>query len=122
MAANHDQDSESLHAVYAELAKDAHTIAADLNASVSAYYLLGFYLLAFSFGVDLYVVMTNSLALFDPVATVFWVVFANSVPIVSGIFLLHRYHKLNTKYRTLFCLDKKLCVKEFQAKESANGT
>jgi hypothetical protein len=124
MEANQDQDLEALQTVYDELAKDARSIAADLNETVSAYYMLGFYLVAFSFGIDLYVILSHSIVLTDYANIAIFLIFGNAVPLLAGSFILNRYRKLNTKYKTLFRLENNLRLKEYKAsahKKAANG-
>ncbi len=106
-----DQDLKELNQIYTELSKDARTIAKDLSESLSAYYILGFYLLAFSFGMDLYIILSHSFTL-DFGFIVTWLVFVNLIPIVSGCLVLYRYHKLNARYATLFSLEKSIRIKE----------
>ncbi len=106
-----DQDLKELNQIYTELSKDARTIATDLSESITAYYLLGFYLLAFSFGTDFYILLSKSIT-FDIGFIVIWAVFVNLIPIVSGCIILWRHHKLNARYKTLFRLEKSLRIKE----------
>lgn len=112
-----NQELKALNVVYDELSKDARTIAKDLNEAVSAYYLLGFYMLAFSFGLDLYIVLSHGIAATDYTSIFIWLVFGNLIPITAGCFILYRYSKLNARYKTLFRLEKNLRLKEYKQRE-----
>ncbi|MCW4025300.1 MAG: hypothetical protein NWF01_09745 [Candidatus Bathyarchaeota archaeon] len=109
-----DGDLKALNDVYDELSKDARTIASDLNESISAYYVLGFYLLAFCFGLNLYFIATRSLVLTDYAFVVVWIIFVNLIPITSGCLVLYRYFKLNKRYKMLFQLEKNIRIKEYK--------
>ncbi len=111
-----DQDLKTLNTIYDELSKDARTIATDLSETVSAYFILGFYLLAFSFGTDLYIILSGSIALSDYGFVFIWLVFVNLIPIAAGSFVLYRYHRLNSRYNTLFSLEKNIRIKEAKKK------
>jgi hypothetical protein len=107
-----EQDLKTLNTVYDELSRDARTIAKDLSEAVSAYFLLGFYMLALSFGLDWYFLLSRSLALSD----LGFVVFMNLVLITAGCFVLYRYSKLNRRYGTLFSLEKDIRLKEAKSR------
>lgn len=114
---NVDSDLEALNRVYDELSKDARTITKDLNETVAAYFILGFYLLAFSAGLDLYFLLSNSIVWSDYGFLAVWILFVNVVPVTAGCFVLRRYHKLSTRYQMLFQTEKALQVKEWQKKK-----
>jgi hypothetical protein len=113
-----DQDLKALNMVYDELSKDARTIAKDLSESVAAYYILGFYILAFSFGMDLYIILSRGIVASDYIAIAIWLVFVNLIPIATGCFILYRYHKINNRYKTLFHLEKNIRLKEAKDQNS----
>ncbi len=116
-----DPDLKALNTIYDELSKDARTIARDLSETVSAYFILGFYLLAFSFGLDFYFLLSGCIVLSDLGFMVVWVVFVNLIPITAGCFVLYRYHRLNNRYDALFSLEKNIRIKEI-TKKRQNGT
>jgi hypothetical protein len=101
--------------VYDELSKDARTIAKDLNEAVSAYFLLGFYMVAFGLFLDFYLYLTGSIDLSN---IVFIAIFANLIPIGGGACVLYRYNKLKTRYNTLFSLEKILRVKNYREQKA----
>lgn len=111
-----DQDLKSLNAVYEELSKDASVIARDLGESVSAYFLLGFYFLAFAFALDEYFLLSGGLDLSNIGFMVVWVLFVNVIPITAGCFVLYRYHRLNKRYGSLFSLEKRIRVQNYRKK------
>jgi hypothetical protein len=111
-----DQDLKTLNTVYEELSKDASVIARDLGESVSAYFLLGFYLLAFAFGLDEYFLLSGGLNLSSSSFVIVWVFFVNVIPISAGCFALYRYHRLNKRYGSLFSLEKRIRVQNYRKK------
>ncbi len=111
-----DSDLKALNTVYDELSKDAKTIAMDLSEAVSAYFILGFYLLAFSFGMDLYFLLSGGIVLSDYGFMFIWIAFVNLIPISAGCFVLYRYNRLNNRYSTLFSLEKNIRIKEIMKK------
>jgi hypothetical protein len=111
-----DQDLKSLNAIYEELSKDASVIARDLGESVSAYFLLGFYLLAFAFALDEYFLLSGGVDLSNIGFMVVWVLFVNVIPIAAGCFALSRYYRLNKRYGSLFSLEKKVRLQNFRKK------
>ena len=113
-----DSDLKALNIVYDELSKDARTIAKDLNEAVSAYFLLGFYMLAFGLGLDFYLYLTGSIDLSNIGFLAIWVIFVNLIPIGAGACVLYRYSKLNARYQTLFSLEKSLRVKEYREQKA----
>ncbi len=113
-----DADLEALNIVYDELSKDARTIAKDLNEAVSAYFLLGFYMLAFGLGLDFYLYLTGSIDLSNIGFLAIWVIFVNLIPIGAGACVLYRHSKLNARYQTLFSLEKSLRVKEYREQKA----
>lgn len=108
-----DSDLKALNIVYDELSKDARTIAKDLSETVAAYFLLGFYMIAFGLGLDYYMFLTGSIDLSNISFLIIWGIFVNLIPIGAGACVLYRYSKLNTRYSTLFSLEKSLRVKEY---------
>jgi hypothetical protein len=111
-----DQDLKSLNAVYEELSKDASVIARDLGESVSAYFILGFYLLAFAFVLDEYMLLSGGLNLSNIGSMAVLVLFGNVIPITAGCFVLYRYHRLNKRYGSLFSLEKRIRVQNYRKK------
>lgn len=109
-----DQDLKALNIVYDELSKDARTIAKDLSEAVSGYFLLGFYMVAFGLFLDYYLYLTGSIDLSNIGFLAIWVICVNLIPIGGGTCVLYRYHKLNTRYKKLFRLEKNLRIKEFR--------
>jgi hypothetical protein len=109
-----DADLKALSTVYDELSRDARTITRDLSETVAAYFILGFYLLAFSFGLDLYIFLSSGIMWSDYGFLAVWIVFVNVIPISAGSFVLYRYHKLSTRYQMLFQLEKIIRIKEWR--------
>ncbi len=117
---NVEQDLKALNTIYDELSKDARTIATDLSETVSAYFILGFYLIAFSLGMDYYLIATRGISLSDYGFLFIWIVFVNLIPLTAGSFVLRRYNRLNNRYKTLFSLEKNIRIKEAKKKRE-NG-
>jgi len=113
-----DPDLQALNIVYDELSKDARTIAKDLSETVAAYFLLGFYMIAFGLGLDYYLFLTGGIDLSNISFLAIWIVFVNLIPIGAGACILYRYRKLNTRYQTLFNLEKSLRVKEYKEQKA----
>jgi hypothetical protein len=113
-----DADLKALNIVYDELSKDARTIARDLNEAVSAYFNLGFFMLAFGFGLDFYLYLTGSIDLSNVGFLAIWIIFVNLIPIGAGAAVLYRYSKLNARYQTLFSLEKSLRVEEYREQKA----
>ena len=113
-----DSDLKALNIVYDELSKDARTIAKDLSEAVAAYFILGFYMIAFGLGLDYYLFLTGSIDLSNISFLVIWIVFVNLIPIVAGACVLYRYGKLNARYSALFSLEKSLRVKEYREQKA----
>jgi hypothetical protein len=113
-----DPDLKALNMVYDELSKDARTIAKDLGETVAAYFLLGFYMIAFGLGLDYYMFLTGGIDLSNISFLAIWIVFVNLIPIGVGACVLYRYSKLNARYQTLFSLEKSLRVKEYREQKA----
>jgi hypothetical protein len=113
-----DVDLKALNDVYDELSKDARTITKDLSEAVSAYFLLGFYMLAFGLSLDFYLYLTGSIDLSNIEFLAIWVIFVNLIPMGAGACILYRYSKLNARYKTLFRLEKSLRVKDYQEQKA----
>jgi hypothetical protein len=113
-----DVDLKALNDVYDELSKDARTITKDLSEAVSAYFLLGFYMLAFGLSLDFYLYLTGSIDLSNIEFLAIWVIFVNLIPMGAGACILYRYSKLNARYKTLIRLEKSLRVKDYQEQKA----
>jgi hypothetical protein len=113
-----DSDLKALNIVYDELSKDARTITKDLSEAVAAYFILGFYMIAFGLGIDYYLFLTGGIDLSNISFLTIWIIFVNLIPIGAGACVLYRYSKLNARYSALFSLEKSLRLKEYNERKA----